>query len=130
MNVGSVEWPENGEGVRILLALQWTYGHVMGWTKPSVFLSNAATLAFTRELAQLKVNYSDFLVFGRLMRPPVLTALGGGALPEARWCQALVAREASELAASVARGKRATAKGRGRDTVGTSPPEERMPRAR
>ena len=87
VNVGSVEWPSSGEGVRILLALQWTYGHVMGWTKPSVFLSNAATLAFTRQLAQLKVNYSDFLVFGRLMRPPVLTALGGGALPEARWCQ-------------------------------------------
>ena len=87
VNVGSVEWPSDQEGVRILLAHQWTYGHVMGWTKPSVFLNNAATLAFTRELAQLKVNHSDFLVFGRLMRPPILTAAGGGALPEARWCQ-------------------------------------------
>ena len=71
----------------MLLCYAQTYGHVLGWAKPSVFLGNNSTLAFTRELAQLKVNNSEFLVFGRLMRPPVLTSAGGRPLPETSWCQ-------------------------------------------
>ena len=76
-----------------LLVLGWlrtaqTYGHVMGWIEPSVFLKDNSTLAFTRQMAQLKVNNSEFLVFGRLMRPAVLTMAGGAPLPTTSWCQA------------------------------------------
>ena len=57
----------------------------MGWAAPELFLANN-TLSFTRQLVQLKLNHSEFLVFGRLMRPPTLTAASGGVLPELEWC--------------------------------------------
>ena len=87
VNVGSVDWPSSAAGIRILLAHQWTYGHVMGWTKPSVFLQNNLTLAYARLLAQLKVQHSQYLVFGRLMRPPLLSSPDGKPLNTTRWCQ-------------------------------------------
>lgn len=58
----------------------------MGWLSPDVILANNDTLSFTRQLVQLKLTYSQFLVFGRLMRPPTLTAADGGALRELEWC--------------------------------------------
>jgi hypothetical protein len=69
---------------------QWVFGHVMGWAKPSVFLSDNRTLAFTRVLAQLKVKHKAHLVFGRLMRPPTLAGPDGTALNETSWCQQTV----------------------------------------
>ena len=86
VNVGSVTWPNDVLGIRIVLAQQWSFGHVMGWTSPSVFLANNETLGFTRELAQLKVKHAAHLTYGRLMRPPTLTAANGDALRETTWC--------------------------------------------
>jgi hypothetical protein len=86
VNVGGVSWPTDTQGIRMYLAQQFTFGHVMGWTSPAVFLKDNATLAFTRLLAQLKVNHSEYLVFGRLMRSPEISAAGGAMLPTVRWC--------------------------------------------
>ena len=80
-------WPSDPNGIHVLLASQFTFGHVMGWTTPAVFLARNDTLGFLRQLAQLKVEHSRYLVYGRLMRPPVLTAGGGGPLAEMEWCQ-------------------------------------------
>ena len=68
------------------LAQQFTFGHVMGWTKPEIFLNDNNTLAFTRQLVQLKANNSAYLVFGRLMHPPEISSATAGPLPKLRWC--------------------------------------------
>ena len=91
VRVGGKIWPTDQPSIRMLLAQQWTYGHVMGRAAPSTFMDDKHTLAFTRQLAQLKVNYSEFLVYGRLMHPPTLTAVasaaaaGGGSLRDMKW---------------------------------------------
>ena len=86
MNVGGVSWPTDTQGIRMYLAQQFTFGHVMGWTSPEVFLKDNGTLAFTRLLAQLKLNHSEHLVVGRLMHPPEISAVAGAVLPTLRWC--------------------------------------------
>ena len=70
INIGGAQWPSGLDynGVRMYLAQQWTFGHVMGWAEPATFLSNSSTTWFTRLLAQLRVEHSQYLVFGRLMR--------------------------------------------------------------
>lgn len=85
IRVGAKDWPTDQPSIRMLLAQQWTYGHVMGRADPKTFLNNNHTLSFTRQLAQLKVNHSEYLVYGRLMHPLVLTNTTGGPLRIMRW---------------------------------------------
>jgi len=86
VNVGGAQWPSGLDynGVRMYLAQQWTFGHVMGWAEPATFLSNSSTTGFARELAQLKLAQSQYLVFGRLMHPPIINAVDGGPLNTTR----------------------------------------------
>ena len=85
VRVGAKGWPADEPSKRMLLAQQWTYGHVMGRSVVSTFLADNGTLSFIRQLAQMKVNHSAHLVYGRLMRPPGLTSADGTALPKTSW---------------------------------------------
>ena len=91
VNVGTEGWPASTDtsGFRVVLAQQWQAGHVMGWTSPGQLLTAFATTedrAYLRSLCQLKVAHAKYLVYGRLMHPPMLRLVGGAEVPSAAWC--------------------------------------------
>jgi hypothetical protein len=73
---------------RAMLAEQFVGGHVMGWMllqELSHWMNNATfteDMAYIAQLAQLRLNASEYLVHGRLWRPPALVlSQGDGAEP-------------------------------------------------
>lgn len=79
---------------RAMLAQQFVGGHVMGWMllqEISHWMSNATfaeDMAFIAQLAQLRLNASDYLVHGRLWRPPTLrlSQVDGSAVEKLSLC--------------------------------------------
>ena len=63
---------------RAMLAQQFVGGHIMGWMplqELSHWMNNATfaeDMAYVAQLAQLRLNASEYLVHGRLWRPPTL----------------------------------------------------------
>jgi hypothetical protein len=63
---------------RAMLAQQFVGGHVMGWMllqELAHWMNNATfakDMAYIAQLAQLRLNASEYLVHGRLWRPPTL----------------------------------------------------------
>jgi hypothetical protein len=63
---------------RAMLAQQFVGGHVMGWMllqELAHWMNNASfaeDMAYIAQLAQLRLNASEYLVHGRLWRPPTL----------------------------------------------------------
>ena len=91
VNVGATGWPEppqtHAAEYRALFAQQFIFGHVLGETYAGNILaafSREGDMAFLRSLVQLKLSHAEYLVYGRLMRPPRISNLAR--LPETALC--------------------------------------------
>ena len=82
------------ESWRSGLALQAVYGSVLGWQLAPqlrfILTGSPPHLAYMQNLIALRMAALDFLVHGRVMRPPQnvsIIALEPGGFTTAHWCQ-------------------------------------------
>lgn len=62
------------EGTRILAAQSFLSGEAMGWLSADYYLNLAPEdRAFLRSLIQMRYRFNDFLINGRMLRPPFIT---------------------------------------------------------
>lgn len=79
VNVGMMGWSfADPVSVRAYLALQFAWGHVLGWFDAeaalSFFQSSMGDLVFARQLLELKQANAAYLTFGRMLRPPTIVS--------------------------------------------------------
>ena len=89
VNIGAQGWPNDAIGMRALFAQQFVLGHVLGWLRSETILSvlnSTHDRAFLRSLAQLKLEHTPYLIYGRLMHPPDIKSSNGDLLPVVSLC--------------------------------------------
>ena len=83
-HLGDIRWPGNtrgnvGQDFRAIVAQQLVDGRAIGWFSADGWAEwldkpqNAATLSLLVKAAHTRVAFKDFLVHGRLWRPPTVT---------------------------------------------------------